>query len=250
MDALVLDAVNLARSPGQDKEHAMTATVPRLDTRDELIRSAERLFSSHGIDGVSLRAINQAAGQRNSSALQYHFTDRNGLVRAVLAKHRAVTDPRRHALLDQYEVDGNQDLRPLAAALVLPLATKLHDPDGGRAFLQINAEVYTRAGSVLELVPRPDRADSVRRWHRIADSLLPVTERKVLHTRFAANRFAFVELGRRAAAPPRRDDRLFTSHLIDLVTALLTAVPSVRTRELLDERSSKRNTRSATSSSR
>ena len=37
-------------------------------TREELILAAERLFSEFGIDAVSLRQINAAARQRNSSA--------------------------------------------------------------------------------------------------------------------------------------------------------------------------------------
>ena len=221
----------------------MTTTAARLDTREELIRSAERLFATRGIDGVSLREINRAAGQRNASALQYHFADRNGLLRAVIDKHRADTEPRRHALLDHYEADGIDDLPALAAALVLPLTAKLVDPDGGRAYLQINCDVYTRPGSIVELVPRRDPKSSMRRWHELLDPLLPEEEKSVLHSRFPAIRFAFVELARRAGGPPRRDDRLFTSHLIDLVTALLAAQPSPITARLLDQRRSARRTR-------
>lgn len=214
----------------------MTVTAEKLDNRAELIRAAERLLADRGIDGVSLRAVNRAAGQRNASALQYHFGDRDGLVRAIIAKHRAQTDPRRHALLDQYEAEGLAELRPLAAALVLPLAAKLADKDGGREFLQINCEVFTRTVSIAELVPRHDPQSSITRWHRVADSVLAVEEKSELHTRFAAIRFAFVELAHRAIAPPRRDDRLFTSHLTDLVTALLTVGPSDPTKQLMAQR--------------
>ena len=185
---------------------------------------------------MSLREINRAAGQRNASALQYHFGDRNGLVRAIIEKHRADTDPRRHALLDQYEATGVIDLPALASALVLPLAAKLADPDGGRAYLQINCDVFTRPTLLVELVPQKDPKSSIRRWHELLDPLVGDEERRVLHSRFATIRFAFVELARRAVAPPRRDDRLFTSQLIDLVTALLATQPSAATMRLLDQR--------------
>jgi AcrR family transcriptional regulator len=214
----------------------VTDTEVRPDTREELIRSAERLFAGRGIDGVSLREITRAAGQRNTSALQYHFGDRPSLLQAVIDKHRADTEPRRHALLDQCEAESSRDLRALAAALVLPLAAKLTDPDGGRAYLQINCEVYTRPSAQLELVPRRDAGNSMLRWHAMLDPLLPEEERKALHTRFPAIRLAFVELARRAESPPRRDDRLFTSHLTDLVTALLASRPSGPTLHLLDLR--------------
>jgi AcrR family transcriptional regulator len=210
----------------------MTTLTAPATTRDAIIRSAERLFASRGIDGVSLREINRDAGARNASALQYHFGDRAGLLRAVLEKHRADTEPRRHALLDRYAVDGAPDTRSLVAALVLPLAGKLSDPDGGRHYLQINAEVSTRP-AFTALIRSPDPANSMRRWHAVLDRVRPETGRAVLHSRFPAIRFAFVELARRASERPRRDDRLFVSHLVDLVTAVLEAPVSPATEGLL-----------------
>ena len=53
-------------------------------TREELILAAERLFSEFGIDAVSLRQINAAAGQRNSSAAHYHFGSKDALIAATL----------------------------------------------------------------------------------------------------------------------------------------------------------------------
>jgi AcrR family transcriptional regulator len=214
----------------------MAAPAARSDNRAELIRAGERLFAARGIDGVSLREVNREAGQRNASALQYHFGDRNGLVRAIIEKHRAETDPRRHALLDQWEAEAARDLRALAAALVLPLAAKLQDPDGGREFLQIQCEIYTRPTFERALVPRPTARSSIRRWHTLLDPLVPEEERSGLHWRFPTIRFTFVELARRASGRPRRDDRLFTSHLTDLVTALLSAKPSAPTAALLARR--------------
>ena len=216
----------------------MTDVAARVDARAQLISAAERLFAERGIDSVSLREINREAGQRNSSSLQYHFGDRSALLRAVIDKHRADTEPRRHVLLDQYEAEGLHDLHALAAALVLPLAAKLADPDGGRDYLQINCEVYTRTRPGIELVPRKDRGSSIRRWHDLANEALP-EEEGVLHFRFPALRFAFVELARRAVEPPRRDDQLFASHLTDLVAALLATRPSPATARLLDRRASR-----------
>ena len=49
-------------------------------------------------------------------------------------------------------------------------------------------------------------------------------------------RFTMIELARRAQSGPHADDRLFVSHLIDLVTALLLAPLSSQTRHLAAER--------------
>ena len=86
----------------------MATTEP--GTRGVLVATAEQLFAERGLEGVSLREINAAAGQRNSSALQYHFGDRGGLIRAVLAKHQPEVESRRHALLDEYEARAGPSL--------------------------------------------------------------------------------------------------------------------------------------------
>jgi len=206
------------------------------DTRSRLVCAAETLFAERGVDGVSLREINRAAAQGNASALQYHFGDRRGLLRAVITKHRAGIDSRRHALLDHYEGEGVDDLRGLAAALVLPLASKLADPDGGRAYLQVVAELVNRPDPVLDPAAMNDPADSIFRWRKLLDPLLSAESTRVFHTRFIAIRFAHFELARRAAGRPRRDDRLYVSHLVDLVTAILVAPISPQTGRLLRER--------------
>jgi AcrR family transcriptional regulator len=214
----------------------VTTTGAGARTREEIVRAAERLFAERGIEGVSLREVNRAASQGNTNAVKYHFGDRIGLVHAIVAKHQVDTEPRRHALLDQYEEAGVDDLRALSGALVLPLAAKLSDPDGGRAYLQVASQFYARPASFDELVPRKDPRMSMARWHKMLSRVVPVEETTILHSRFPAIRFAFVEVARRAAGPPHHDDRLFSSHLTDLVAALLAATPSPQTRRLAAQR--------------
>ena len=219
-----------------------------------LIAAAERLFAARGIDGVSLREINREARQRNTTSLQYHFGDREGLLRAIMAKHFKEVNARRNALLDQYEANREPDIRVLASAFVLPLVAKLHDPDGGRAYLRIAAELVNRSNRVVEpnepsIVPDPrgrDPHDSITRWARLVAPLLP--PRVVgppLHRRYAAMRFAHIELGRRACEGSHQSDRLFTSHLVDLVVSILVTPVSDETVVLLDERAQQRAARSA-----
>ena len=52
----------------------------REQTRMTLINAAEELFAQSGIDGVSLRQINVTAGQKNSSAVHYHFGSKESLI--------------------------------------------------------------------------------------------------------------------------------------------------------------------------
>lgn len=204
-------------------------------TTDRLISAAETLFAAHGIDGVSLREINRVAGAKNASALQYHFRDRDGLLRALVAKHRRDVEARRHAMLDAYEAEGRPDLRALAGALVRPSAAKLHDPDGGPQYLQVLADLMNRPRTVVDPADLEDPSSSTYRWRQLVGSLLEDDVTR-LHRRFAALRFSSLELARRARSGPHTDDRLFISDLIDLVTGVLSAPLSDETRRLDAER--------------
>ena len=210
-------------------------------TTDRLISAAEELFASHGIDGVSLREINRVAGAKNASALQYHFRDRDGLLNALMVKHRRDVEARRHAMLDAYEADGREDLRALAGALVRPMASKLADQDGGPQYLQILADLMNRPRAIIDPADLDDPASSIYRWRQLVGRLLDEDVTR-LHRRYVTIRFAAVEIGRRARSGPHTDDRLFTSDLVDLVTGVLSAPLSDETRRLDAQRSRSRET--------
>lgn len=217
------------------------------DTRGRLLAAAERLFAERGVDAVSLREISRESGAKNAIALQYHFDDRAGVVQAIVDKHLRDVDARRHAILDEYEADGAADvprgagtpdpgIRLLAAALVRPLAAKLADADGGREFLQIYADLLNRPNPIAATVePDEPDGDSLARWRTLVEPLLAEDAAR-LHRRFTAILHSVIELSRRARSGPHTDDRLFTSYLIDVVTAILAAPVSDETRRLADER--------------
>src|SRR5262245_54342483 len=66
-----------------------TSMTPGDETRAALIEAAERLMAERGVYAVDLKEIMTVAGARNRSAVQYHFGGREGLVRAIGAKHRS-----------------------------------------------------------------------------------------------------------------------------------------------------------------
>ncbi len=213
--------------------------------RERILTAAESLFATHGVAAVSLREINREAGAKSASAVQYHFEDRAGVLRAILSKHKPDIESRRHAVLDHCEATGATELRDLAAALVRPLASKLSDPDGGPQYLQINAELVNAPRPLVD----PDASatsaatDSIQRWRTLVEPLLD-PEAVRLHRRFTAIRFSAAELGRRAATAPHTDDRLFVEHLIDLTTALMAAPVSPETLRLAADRDAARGARS------
>ena len=71
--------------------------------RERLLHVAIRMFAEKGIDGVSMRAINAAAGSKNKSAVHYHFGSKLGIVEAVFDMLHAVMSPSFDELLDRIE---------------------------------------------------------------------------------------------------------------------------------------------------
>jgi AcrR family transcriptional regulator len=208
------------------------------DTRDKLLSAAEQLFAERGVDAVSLREITRVAGARNVIAVQYHFEDRAGVLRAILAKHLPDVDARRHALLDEIDAGGEPTARAMAGALVRPLAAKLADPAGGPAFLQVHAELLNRPA---RRVAAPDgESGSLQRWREAVVPVIDPLARR-LHRRWTTIVHTGVELGRRARTAPHTDDRLFTSYLVDVVAAMLTAPVSGETARLAEERDAARS---------
>ena len=107
------------------------------DTREVLLRTARRMFASDGIYQVPLKRIIETAGQRNASALHYHFGGRDGLLVAITERHDVAIELERAAMLDRLEAEGRlDDVRSLVEALVVPFAHEL-TTDEGREYLRI-----------------------------------------------------------------------------------------------------------------
>jgi AcrR family transcriptional regulator len=95
---------------------------PRSQTWQDLLTQAERLFAERGIDGVSLRQVVSASSQRNPAAVQYHFGNKEGLIRAILQQRVPVFNRRRTEMLDALEANGQMgDVRQILAAVAVPL---------------------------------------------------------------------------------------------------------------------------------
>jgi AcrR family transcriptional regulator len=204
-----------------------------------LISAGERLFAARGIDGVSLREIMREAGVRNASALQYHFGNRDGLVRAIMDKHASSVHIARGALLDHVGTEPDPSLRSLARVFIDPLISKLNSDDGGPEFLQRAAQLVNRSNRIIDRDSPAapllyDDAGVVERWSSLTElGMPPRAVGPPLHRRFAAIRFAHIELGRRAGERAGGSHALFASQLTDLFVALLGAEVSAETRRLL-----------------
>lgn len=198
------------------------------NTRERLMQAGERLFARKGVDRVRLREINELAGQRNSSALHYHFGSRDGLVLAILRRHEDEIDAEVAQALDEWKRDGRDPgVRDIASAVVRPLAEKLTSPSG-RDFLRIVPYVVPglsatlRAGRAQPLTPQTKRVLDLYET-RIAH--LPQElrrERLVVYmlmlTAVLADRAQQLE----SKARPSLDHERFVDHVLDMVEGIFT----------------------------
>jgi AcrR family transcriptional regulator len=133
-------------------------------TRERLLDAAQHLFARHGVDAVPIREINALAGQRNASALHYHFGSRQGLLVAIVERHQPAIDAERAVLLDrvgrggpggpgQRDGDDPHDPHELLATILGPLTDRLRTADG-RDYLRIVPQLLG-PGHAEDDLPRP-----------------------------------------------------------------------------------------------
>jgi len=111
------------------------------ETRARLLAEAERLFAEVGIWQATTGDVVRAAGQRNASALTYHFGSRQGVLDAVLAEHGNPIDAHRGDLLAELGADA--DVRAVVSALVRPMTAVL-ERERGRRYVRIVAQLADR----------------------------------------------------------------------------------------------------------
>ncbi|MCC6000587.1 MAG: TetR/AcrR family transcriptional regulator [Pararhodobacter sp.] len=131
------------------------------DTPARLKGAAIELFSRHGIDGVPVRAILQAALVRNSAGIHYYFRTKDDLIRELVKDALTRTRRARNAALDQLEASG-QPITPhdIVRIIVHVETVGTGDPEQ-RSDLPIGFG-HMRFISVMQLNHRDMFLDAVR----------------------------------------------------------------------------------------
>lgn len=89
--------------------------------KERLIAAGEKLIGEYGLEGLSLRQVSVEAGLRNHYAVQYHFGDADGLVRAIIASRSPELEERRKDILAQCETEDRLSTRDLLETFFRPL---------------------------------------------------------------------------------------------------------------------------------
>jgi AcrR family transcriptional regulator len=201
-------------------------------TRTKLIHAAEQLFTDRGLDAVSLNEITKLAGQRNASALQYHFGGKDGLVQAILEKHQPGIAIRRHQMIDAIEANGDATLHALLSALVLPIASKLQDTDGGPQYVSLMAQLISKPGADVLQMSASNATSGRDRLMRLVQAACPAIPAPVMQLRaIAVYGFLFHALADFTARTQAdsagviisEDTAFFAHNLRDCLVAMLTA---------------------------
>jgi AcrR family transcriptional regulator len=108
-------------------------------TVDELLGTAERLFARDGVENVALTQIVAEAGQKNRSALHYHFGSRAGVLSAVVNRRLAAVNARREAMMDA--LPAAPSAAKVLRAEIAPLAQVALEEPWGPDYLSILAQV-------------------------------------------------------------------------------------------------------------
>lgn len=93
--------------------------------KEALVTHAERLVAERGLQGVAASEVVRAAGQKNNSAVSYHFGSWDGLLDAVWQRHTATIDRERRELLAAARRDGTLDLPTLVRIYIAPIVSEL-----------------------------------------------------------------------------------------------------------------------------
>ena len=85
------------------------------------MRAAEKLIAQSGVENISIKEIVATAGQKNESALQYHFKHLTGLLGAIHAERSEQVQAKRATrLATVLEQSSKPSLRQLCALMVEP----------------------------------------------------------------------------------------------------------------------------------
>ena len=198
-------------------------------TRARLLRAGERLFAQHGIHQVRLREINALAGQRNSSALHYHFGSREGLVEAILSEHQTAMDHDVRPALDALVAGpGAPTVRAIVSIWVDALTDQLRT-ESGRDFLRILPQVLETVNrTVREGTDLRESRQSARTFTLLDTALadLPTAvrrERLVAYALILTTLFADRAALRESGAALALDDDEFAAHVTDILCGALEA---------------------------
>ncbi|MFP6654088.1 MAG: TetR/AcrR family transcriptional regulator [Myxococcota bacterium] len=122
-------------------------------TADKLLVAAEEAFAKSGIDRVSVRQINHLAGQRNTSAVRYHFGSKEGLLEALIEQRMGEVEEERASALEVLDATSSpMSVEDLIRVLVEPLASRVcREPSWG-CWVRVLSQLLSIRGDAYQSI--------------------------------------------------------------------------------------------------
>lgn len=124
-------------------------------TRRQLILAAMRLMADKGIEGVSLRSVNAAAGTRNASAAHYHFGNKLGLIEAIVETLQRDVDAVRAPRIDELRrrpASERPTVRQIIEVAYGPFMALLFHPEYGLPGIRFLSRLIADTGPELRVL--------------------------------------------------------------------------------------------------
>ena len=192
-------------------------------TRARLLRAGEQRFARDGVAGAKLSDVVRDAGQRNDSAVGYHFGSRQGLLTAIVVKHMAVMEQHREV------PDADADLVEVVRLIVAPTADLL-GTDEGRDFLRITEQLAgwsgVGTGRPNEVLSGTVLGAQLSRLNGLLEPRLGTTlarERVALLVTFLTAALADRARAREDGTRQRLGHERFVDHLVNVLSGALSA---------------------------
>lgn len=203
------------------------------------MQSAEKLIAERGIENVAIREIVSAAGQKNESALQYHFDNLSGLLRAIASRRAVQTQEKRAELLAQLLEETQQpQLRQLCEMMVKPVFELARSSVDFRRFVRAFGHeiALTETSALSKASAHGGGGESGKQLHTLLKHALPLLDSGAYQRRMeAAVRLCSASLyhqARQKSAFRGPAAELYYHSLIDALVGLLSAPQSQATRKL------------------
>ncbi len=192
--------------------------------RDALMDATEYLVAERGM-AVSLREIAAYAGQRNNSAVIYHFGSHDGLIKATLERRMSGLEQRRRALLAELDAMPAYSIGDVVRAIVDP-ALEIPYAEGATHYARFIEQIRTHP-IISRAVPSSETWPAVMMLVKRLRALMPADDKRS-HARriqmLTTVLFALMaDYERRGELGTRRGRTRASAELVAALSALLTA---------------------------
>lgn len=199
------------------------------NTREHILHTAEQLLARKGIDAVSLNEINKAAGQKNTSALHYHFGNKAGLLQAIVYRQYAEIEVSLQQAMDELLSRGDYSLQELLVTVVTPFVDQL-ESERGINYVLIVAQLLNKSADLL-VKGHPQQQDKARlRAFDLFDQLGHNLPEPVKRTRLILlssllfhSLASYAQFADSGEPNPLGSREAFINNLIDVMAAMVMA---------------------------